>query len=62
MATTYSELVANDQNMIIQRQWPRQRDEFADYLTRKASAIEHLVAHHLSLHEVQACKIGPRAD
>ncbi|KAI5211589.1 hypothetical protein E4T38_01129 [Aureobasidium subglaciale] len=62
MAKTYSELVRDDHNMIIQWQWPRQRAEFANYLTREASAIEQLVAHHLSLRQPRACKVAPRRD
>ena len=62
MEMTFSELDAYDHNMIIQRQWPQQRAEFANYLTAKSSVIEQLVAHHLSLHQHQTCKIAPERE
>ncbi|KEQ74653.1 hypothetical protein M436DRAFT_62113 [Aureobasidium namibiae CBS 147.97] len=48
--------------MIIQRQWPQQRAEFANYLTAKAGVIKQLVAHHLSLHQHHTCKIAPETE
>lgn len=58
MAKTYSDLVGDDHNMLIQSQWPRQQGDFIDYLWREAAALEGLVAHHLSLSPRHTCSIA----
>lgn len=62
MAVTYSDLLYDDHNMLIQSQWPRQQREFIDYLSQEAEAVEQLVAHHLSLQQNSICKMAPRED
>jgi hypothetical protein len=62
MARTYSDLLYDDHNMLIQSQWPRQQREFADYLSQQGEAVEQIVAHHLSLRRHQTCEMAPRNE
>jgi hypothetical protein len=62
MARTYSDLLYDDHNMLIQSQWPRQQRKFADYLSQQGEAVQQIVAHHLSLRRHQTCKMAPRNE
>ena len=62
MANTYSALVDDDHNMLIQSKWPRQRGDFIEYLRHEAEAVQQLVVHHLSLRPHQTCSIAPHKD
>ena len=62
MAPTYSDLLYDGHNMLIQSQWPRQLREFADYLSQQSEAVEQLVVHHLSLPPHQKCNMTSRGE
>jgi hypothetical protein len=62
MAMTYSELLYDDHNMLIQSQWTRQQRDFVSYLEKHAEAVGQIVSHHLSLRRHQTCKMTTRGD
>jgi hypothetical protein len=42
---TYSDLLYDDHNMLIQSQWPRQQRDLIKSLSQEVEAVERLVAH-----------------
>jgi hypothetical protein len=61
MAFTYTDLVDNDHNMLIQSQWPGQQAEFINSWRPKGACLEQLVAHHLSL-SPHRCRVASHED
>lgn len=58
-SATYAEVVADDHNMLVEVQWPRQKRAFLEYLQRESSAIEQAVRYHLSLSSRALCTVAP---
>jgi len=61
MAFTYTDLVDNDHNMLIQSQRPGQQAEFINSWRPKGACLEQLVAHHLSL-SPHRCRVASHED